>query len=300
VQKPTGGIKVIYQHCILLQELGFEAYPVSMGKNDGNVFGFNVEVKHFDDIKPYISETDVIVATEFAPYDGLIENKSLKIIFVQNWWGVDHRRKKDDLSKSYIDMGYDYVLTCGQYCSEYIQDKMSVPVTIIPNGIDLSKFCRKDSSRKPNTILAMSRKNPGDLAKISSLLERSDYSLRVVDGLSQEELIKEYQSADIFIALGYPEGFSLPPLEAMRCGCVVIGFTGGAAGEFMLDRETALVSNDGDCEGVIHSLNLLSEDETLKERIRENGYIKASEYSLDNTKEHLELFYSNIFKNKKK
>ncbi len=297
--KPIGGIKVIYQHCLILKELGYPVYPLLMGQYEGNFFGFEIETKKYQDVKNSISKQDVIVATEFEPYDGLQFNDALKIMFVQNWWGVDNRRKKDDIGKSYLDMGYHYVITCGEYCSEYIQNKMDIPVTIIPNGIDLAKFCRDDSKREPNRILAMSRKNPGDLAIISDLLEGSIYSLKVVDGLSQEELISEYQSADIFIALGYPEGFSLPPLEAMRCGCVVIGFTGGAAVEFMLDRETALVSSDGDCNGVILSLNLLSENLNLKESIRENGYIKASQYGLDNTEQHLESFYSNIFKNKK-
>lgn len=292
--KPIGGIKVIYQHCLMLKESGYPVYPLLMGQYEGNFFGFEIETKKYQDVKHSISKDDVIVATEFEPYDGLQFNEPLKIMFVQNWWGVDNRRKLEDRNKSYIEMGYDHVITCSDYCSQYVNKKMNIPVHTITNGIDLSLFTLKSSERKKNTVLAMSRKNPKDLARIIELTKNTNFSIKVVDGLSQSELIKEYHSADIFLALGYPEGFSLPPLEAMACGCVVIGFTGGAASEFMINGETALVSPDGDCERVADDMLTLYENEDLKEKLRRNGYEKASQYSLDTMKKQLSKFYKEI------
>lgn len=294
-EKPVGGIKVIYQHCQMLNELGYDAFPLMMGDYSGNFFGYNNEIKKFANEKENIKEGDVVVATEFEPYEGLVFRNSLKVIFVQNWWGVLKRLKPEDRHLDYIKLGYDHVFTCSQYCSEYVSENMNIQASTITNGIDLDVFCESNIQRKSNRVLAMSRKNPADLEKLKKLLSKTDIELHVVDGLSQSELILEYQSAEIFITLGYPEGFSLPPLEAMACGCIVIGFTGGGANEFMINEHTALVSNDGDCEGVYKNIIRIQQDYGFKERLRRNGLKMASNYDLKNTKKQISDYYETIF-----
>jgi len=37
----------------------------------------------------------------------------------------------------------------------------------------------------------------------------------------------------LFMSTGFPEGFGLPPLEAMASGCVPVGFTGFGGWEYM-------------------------------------------------------------------
>lgn len=293
-QKPTGGIKVIYQHCMLLRELGIDAKPVLMGSYHGNLFHFDIPTVKYDEVVNTIKPEDIVVATEFKPYEGLLFKDATKILFLQNWIGLTQWLAPKDKERSYIELGYNKVITCSQFCSEYVQEHMNIPAVTITNGIDLSVFQPEKTKRISNRVLAMSRKNPTDLETIKKLLKNSDYDIRVVDGLTQNQLIEEYQSADIFVATGYPEGFSLPPLEAMACGCVVVGFTGGAGAEFMLHNETALVAKDGDCLDVANMLLSLQKDSTKKEKIRNQGLAKASEYGLENTKQKLESFYSKL------
>lgn len=294
VHKPVGGIKVIYQHCMLLRELGFEAYPVLMGKYKGNFFGFDVEYKKYSEVKGSVKSDDIVVATEFAPYQGLLFDKAHKILFLQNWIGLRRRLYDKDKNKSYKDIGYDHVITCSNYCSRYVAEHMGITAETITNGIDLEQFTTFPSKRINKRILAMSRKNPQDLEKIIRLIQSTPYEIKVVDGLTQEELINEYQKSDIFLATGYPEGFSLPPLEAMASGCVVVGFTGGGGNEFMVDNQTALIADDGDCEAVANKLFYLLDNEDFKETIRQQGYMKSQNYSLDNTKTMLKDFYKNL------
>lgn len=294
-QKPTGGVKVIYQHCMLLRELGIDAKPVLMGKYHGNLFHFDIPTVKYDEVIDIINADDIVVATEFKPYEGLLFKDATKILFLQNWIGLTKWLSPEDKHKSYFDLGYNKVITCSQFCSEYVQEHMNIPATTITNGIDLSLFQPDGTKRIPMRVLAMSRKNPKDLETIKTLLKNSDYDIRVVDGLTQSELIKEYQSADIFVATGYPEGFSLPPLEAMACGCVVIGFTGGAGREFMRHNETALVAEDADCQAVADMLLSLQDNPEKKEKIRLKGVAKANEYGLENTKKELKSFYSELF-----
>lgn len=294
VHKPVGGIKVIYQHCLLLRELGFDAYPVLMGDYKGNFFGYNVEYKTYAEVLGSVQPDDIVVATEFAPYQGLLFEKAYKVLFLQNWVGLRVRLDEADKHKSYRDLGYDDVITCSDYCSRYVKEHMGIEAKTITNGIDLEQFKPIPSKRINNRILAMSRKNLKDLEKIIQHLHNTSYEIKVVDGLTQAELIDEYQKADIFLATGYPEGFSLPPIEAMACGCVVVGFTGGGGSEFMIDKKTAFIANDGDCESVVNSLLYILDKTHLKETIRFEGYTKAQNYSLKNTKVKLGDFYKNL------
>ncbi|WP_417550274.1 glycosyltransferase family 4 protein [Methylophaga sp.] len=297
--KPAGGIKVIYQHCLLLRELGYSVHPVLMGEYHGNFFHYDIATVKFKEIINTITENDVVIATEFAPYQGLLFKKATKILFLQNWVGLIKWLKPEDKEKNYFQLGYDSVITCSQYCSEYVEQHMKISATTITNGIDLFSFKPEPQKRIPNRILAMSRKNLADLKIIKHFLNNSDYEIRIVDGLTQKQLIDEYQSADIFLATGYPEGFSLPPLEAMACGCMVVGFTGGAGREFMLHNETALVAEDGDCQAVVEMLLALQAEPEKKETIRLQGLAKANDYGLKNTKLELDSFYQQLINSSK-
>ncbi|WP_289281973.1 MULTISPECIES: glycosyltransferase family 4 protein [unclassified Methylophaga] len=295
--KPVGGVKVIYQHCLMLNKAGYRAYPVLMGKYHGNFFGFDVPTLSYQEALEKMGMDDIVVATEFAPYQAFLFPAQTKVLFLQNLVGLRRWLKVDDKEKSYKDIGYDEVMTCSQFCSDYVEKDMGIAVNTVTNGIDLTVFLPQAESRIERRILAMSRKNPHDLAIIQKAMREYGIDINVVDGLTQDELIKEYQAADIFIATGYPEGFSLPPIEAMACGAVVVGFTGGAGREFMIHRETALVAEDGDTDTVIEHLLTLINDSPLKERIRTEGLKKASEYGLDDLQTNLIAFYKKLSEN---
>jgi glycosyltransferase involved in cell wall biosynthesis len=292
--KPVGGIKVSYQHCMLLKELGYDVYPLVMGDYVGNFFGFDIETKHIKDIGYNLNSADIVVSSEFFPYEGLQFKNATKVLFMQNWFNLDRRLADSDRDKSYFDLGYNYVITCGEYCSEMVYKKMGIPATTITNGIDQDKFIENPELRVRGRVLALPRKNPQDLSQIIETLVDNGIDFRTVDGLTESELIKEYQQADIFLSTGYPEGFSLPPLEAMSCGCAVVGFTGGGANEFMIDNVTALVAQDGDCSSAASKLLEILTNEQTKENIRSNGMKKAGMYTLDRTKQQLLEFYSSI------
>ncbi|MDR1360529.1 MAG: glycosyltransferase family 1 protein, partial [Deltaproteobacteria bacterium] len=59
-----------------------------------------------------------------------------------------------------------------------------------------------------------------------------------IHGLRREEVADVLASCHIFLSSGFPEGFGLPPLEAMASGCVPVGFTGLGGWEYM--RQTKL------------------------------------------------------------
>lgn len=294
--KPVGGVKVMYQHCLMLRELGYDAYPLAMGSYKGNFFDYDVDVKNISDIGYELSKDDVVVVPEFSPYLGLKFPSAIKIIFnqSQSWHYHYNRLTEIDKGKNFIEMGYDYVINCSQNLCNMLKIKMNVDSYPITNGIDTTRFFAVPEKRVTGRVLALSRKRPEELQRIIRLVKHLDFDFHVVDGLSESELIEEYQQADIFLATGYPEGLPLPQLEAMNCGCLVIGFSGGGGDEYMIDGETALVAEDGDCEAVAKQLEILKSNLTLKESLREKGMEKGATYTLDNTKNMLKQFYEQI------
>ncbi|MDF1688929.1 MAG: glycosyltransferase family 4 protein [Cycloclasticus sp.] len=294
--KPVGGIKVMYQHCLMLQELGYKAHPLIMGDYIGNFFGYDIELKYISDVGYELSSKDVIVSPEFLPYLGLKFTNCIKVLFnqSQSWRYYKDKLDKADVGKNYLELGYDYVINCSDHLCKMLKEKMNVDSVAITNGIDKNKFFPRPEKRVQGRVLVLSRKHPEHIQRIISASSQLNFDFHVVDGLTEDELINEYQQADIFLATGYPEGLPLPQLEAMNCGCVVIGFSGGGGDEYMINNVTSLVSADGDFADVVKQLRLLEKNKSHKEEIRRKGYQKASEYTLVNTKRMLSNFYSQI------
>lgn len=296
---PIGGIKIQLQHCELLNCLGFDARPALLGNGKIMWYEYKVKALSINDVGYELSAHDIIVCPETMLYEGLKFKNAKKIVFVQNWYFASLYSPfihPEDLNKSYYELGYDKIITCSQFVTDYLREHGRGEAATITNGIDHSKFVYDPKFKEKNRILFMPRKNDKDAKKIIAIVKRvAPYAKFVkADELSESEIIIEYQKSDIFLATGYPEGFALPPLEAMACGCAVAGFTGGGGREYMVDSETAMIADDGDVEVAAKKLIELLCNEKQKEMIRLRGYEKAKEFSLESMKKDLKNFYENI------
>lgn len=296
--RPIGGIKMHYLHTQVLQELGYSATPLVLGRFDGDFWSYAVKPQHISEVGFNLGRNDIVVATEFMPYDGLRFSGCKRLLFAQNWINIDRRLAPEDSKKSYLDLGYDQVLTCSRYISEILQESMGIDSDIIPNGIDPNMFFADAKLRQNERVFCLPRKNLADLARIKKIVLRQRPETVFCEGeqLTEKEIASEYRKSDIFLATGYPEGFGLPPLEAMFSGCAVTGFTGGGALEFMRHQQTALVANDGDCESAAAHLLTLLNDPALKERLRTAGTAIAKNYTREQMARNLKMYYQEIMK----
>lgn len=60
---------------------------------------------------------------------------------------------------------------------------------------------------------------------------------RLVD-LNEDDYTRALQGAKVFLATGIEEGSPHAPLEAMTCGCPVVGFNGIGGADLMLGGGT--------------------------------------------------------------
>jgi glycosyltransferase involved in cell wall biosynthesis len=95
------------------------------------------------------------------------------------------------------------------------------------------------------------------------------------------ELLLLYNRASIFVLPSLVEGMSLPPLEAMACGCPVVVTDNGGTNEYIVNNVNGLVCpiRDSDClyDKVVSLLN----DKDKREQLAKNGLSTAKEYSYD-------------------
>lgn len=111
-------------------------------------------------------------------------------------------------------------------------------------------------------------------AAIASSPYRKD--VHPIGFVPDSELPDLYRAADI---LAYPslyEGFGLPPLEAMACGCPVISSTRGSLGEVIGDAAVAVDPEDiGD---LANQLSRLASDPSAQARLRIAGIAQAAKF----------------------
>jgi glycosyltransferase involved in cell wall biosynthesis len=110
-------------------------------------------------------------------------------------------------------------------------------VHLTTNGIDGTHFFFQREKKKQ--IAYMPRKLPNDLAHVLAILKLrgalNGWELCPLDGLREEAVAERMRESLVFLSSCSIEGFGLPPLEALLSGCVVVGYTGAAAAEFLND-----------------------------------------------------------------
>lgn len=101
--------------------------------------------------------------------------------------------------------------------------------------------------------------------------------VKFIGHVSLNDLVKLYNLADIFIYVSIYEGFGIPPLEAMACGCPVISSNNTSLPEVV--GEAAYKINPFEMEDIANAIQTLANDEDLKRKYRELGLVQAKIFS---------------------
>jgi glycosyltransferase involved in cell wall biosynthesis len=114
--------------------------------------------------------------------------------------------------------------------------------------------------------------------------------LGFVDDLDLPDL---YRAADVFVYPSRYEGFGMPPIEAMACGCPVISSACGSLGEVV--GEAAAMVDPEDVGSMSQQLTALAVDEGLRERLRKAGLLQAQRYDWQRTaRETIEVYQRTV------
>jgi glycosyltransferase involved in cell wall biosynthesis len=101
--------------------------------------------------------------------------------------------------------------------------------------------------------------------------------VRHVGYVSDGELKALYEAAACFVYPSFYEGFGLPPLEAMACGCPVIVSRAASLPEVCGDA--ALYCDPTDPRDIAKQMSDLVFDDGLRARLRQRGLERAQQFS---------------------
>lgn len=135
---------------------------------------------------------------------------------------------------------------------------------------------------------------PGARQELISLAKNLgiDSDILFLDQVSESELVDFYNIADVFIFPSLYEGFGMPPLEAMACGCPVITSNVTSLPEVV--GNAALTIEPTNIEDMANAMYRVLTEENLKEELVQNGYNRAKEFTWENSAQKLLHLYGEI------
>jgi len=111
-------------------------------------------------------------------------------------------------------------------------------------GIDTTVFSYADKKQKQ--ICFMPRKLTDDVRQVILILKLrgklKDWKLVPIDNKTEQEVAEIMKQSTFFLSFNHREGFGLPPVEAMACGCYVVGYHGQGGKEYFKPEFSSLKS----------------------------------------------------------
>jgi len=116
--------------------------------------------------------------------------------------------------------------------------------------------------------------------------------VKFTGAISDDKLQLAYSSADVFVSASFFEGFGVPPLEAMACGCPVVCSNATSLPEVVGDAGVLLDPNDtsGFAEAIIKILN----NPEFSVELQAKGLDRIKEFSWENIVAKTEEVYSKM------
>lgn len=235
---PTGGNKVVYRHVDLLAKSGLDAWIYH--PTDGFCYSGIVEHPRILSPSTFISrQSDIFVLPEDAGPGILSLLPGIrKIVFNQNaYYTFNHYQLFQDASSIYNHNDIIGALVVSQDSESYLRyafPRLHVERVIL--SINPSVFKYVPWQQKKRQICFMTRKNTDDLIQVLNIvsprLSPHGWIFVPIQGLSEIDVARIMGESMLFLSFNHPEGLSLSNLEALACGCYLIGYSGRAGREY--------------------------------------------------------------------
>jgi hypothetical protein len=241
LKKPTGGLIVLHRVAAHLRAAGREVRlaPREAGSWRPDISGGAPETAWSE---LALGPGDVWLVPEGWPgalAPGLKSGAEC-VIYCQNWAYLFSSLPE---GVSLADLNVRF-LAVSEPVALYIRETLGREAPVLGPGIDLELFCAPDEKPAPAggpvTVAYMPRKNSALAARIREACDAKAAAgtgpriiWEEIRDLPPQGVAERLKRSHIFLATGFPEGCPLPPLEAMACGCFVVGFAGFGGFDYM-------------------------------------------------------------------
>jgi len=109
---------------------------------------------------------------------------------------------------------------------------------------------------------------------------RKDNRIILAGFLSHEELVAVYNLATVYVQPSIDEGFGLPVLEAMACGCPVISSNKGSLPEVVSHAAVLVEPTE---KNIVSSMKMIFNSKLQREKFSRLGLLRAKQFSWEKT-----------------
>jgi hypothetical protein len=236
---PSGGVRKIYRHVDVLNANGIRAAVVHQQRGYRMPWFQNqTAVVFHDDVWPPRPD-EILLAPELLSWQLMVMTPGVrKVVFNQNAYQVfnDPTPPISDLVAPYNHPDFLATIVVSEDSKRYINFGFAQhPVFRLHNSVDPAVF--RYEPHKKRQIAFMPRKKRDDAIQIINLLsfrrQLNEFVVAQIHNVSEEESARILRESQIFLSLCTYEGSPLPPLEAMACGCIVVGYHGRGGAEYV-------------------------------------------------------------------
>lgn len=119
-----------------------------------------------------------------------------------------------------------------------------------------------------------------DLLKVQEMAEQNKRVIRL-GFVPNEDLVLLYNLAKVFVMPSLYEGFGLPVLEAMQCGCPVVTTKDGSLPE--IAEDASIYVNAYDINSIADGIEKVFSSRALQKELSEKGLIQSQKFSWKKT-----------------
>lgn len=217
------------------------------------------------------------------------------------WFSVYSTCTQDDLRAFGVPENHNRLIYCGSDLSSYV-----------PGTVEREPFIvwisRLQQYKGPTDAVEVLEKLLPDFPELKLVIIGSGPFRQKLEGfiqskglqdkvtltgfISEAEKIDFLQRAAVHLQSSYKEGWGLSVIEANACGCPVVANDTTGLRDSCRDNETGLLYKHCDISNAASKVRDILTDESLRERLVQNGYKWAGGFSWErNTREILEYLH---------
>jgi glycosyltransferase involved in cell wall biosynthesis len=253
---PAGGTYMAYHiGRILRQHFGLEVVAVGTRPADG-MFRYPVTLPVVDhaELLDTAGPDDLLVCNpSFSDWLFGLRLPCQKLCYVQ---GIR--------TFQVLDVFFDRYVFVSEWVRRFVNQSYGIDGPVIPAFIDTDTFHAggaEPAPRRRRACAVMERKHdPLVFERLCRAYERlhggETLPVEMVPLASQAALAVRFRECRVFLGLDVMEGFGLPMLEAMACGCAAVGWDSGGCREYARPGHNALLARYGDIDvlaGLLHT-----------------------------------------------
>ena len=239
--QPSGGVKTLYRHVERLAEMGFDAWIVHQRQPFRVTWHGHDAPTLWLSERPQFAPQDILVIPEVMPQvmQQTARFAGERFVIALSWSPTYWNLPSGQTWRSY---GIRRVITKSPLIQRYLRWSMGIEATLISEYVNRERYHYAAGAKRPKiTYLTRKERSAAWLQSVLCGKGRpfTDFEWMPLRELSEDEYARHLREATVYITTNMQEGMNTSVLEAMACGCLVVGYSGVGGGVYMKNEGTA-------------------------------------------------------------